>query len=96
MPRYRKKPVEVDAIQLNWRNWNAVCEFLRDKFTKGKRTEEYSDPCGDEPPFIELMIPTPEGDMLARHGDYIIRGIKGEYYPCKPDIFEKTYDLVSA
>ena len=54
----------------------------------------------DEPShFIEgdtlgLLIPTMEGVMLAREGDYIIKGIKGEFYPCKPDIFEETYILL--
>lgn len=42
-----------------------------------------------------MRIPTLEGVMIAREGDYIIRGIEGELYPCKPDIFEKTYERVS-
>lgn len=41
-----------------------------------------------------LAIRTLEGDMKFTHGDWIIRGVKGEYYPCKPDIFEQTYDKV--
>ena len=40
------------------------------------------------------MIPTLEGDMLVRPGDYIIKGVQGEFYPCKPDIFEQTYEEV--
>jgi hypothetical protein len=43
----------------------------------------------------DLLIPTLEGDMLAVPGDWIIRGIKGEFYPCKPDIFEATYEAVT-
>lgn len=43
---------------------------------------------------IGLVIPTLEGDMLAVENDYIIKGVNGEFYPCKPDIFEKTYELV--
>ena len=42
----------------------------------------------------KLVISTLEGDMLASIGDYIIKGVKGEFYPCKPDIFENTYDIV--
>ena len=42
----------------------------------------------------EMIIHTLEGDMLASIGDYIITGVDGEQYPCKPDIFEKTYELV--
>lgn len=43
---------------------------------------------------LTLTIPTLEGDMVAQDGDWIIRGVKGELYPCKPDIFEATYELV--
>ena len=42
-----------------------------------------------------LVIHTLEGDHHANPGDYIIKGIHGEFYPCKPDIFEKTYDIIS-
>jgi hypothetical protein len=44
---------------------------------------------------VRLHIPTLEGDMIARPGDYIIKGVNGEFYPCKPDIFAKTYEEVS-
>lgn len=43
---------------------------------------------------IELLIPTLEGNHIASPGDFIVRGVDGEYYPCKPDIFRETYDLV--
>lgn len=43
---------------------------------------------------VEMIIPTLEGDMKASKGDYVITGVNGEQYPCKPDIFEKTYELV--
>jgi hypothetical protein len=43
-----------------------------------------------------LIVATLEGNMVARHGDWIIQGVKGEFYPCKPDIFEATYEAVSA
>ena len=42
----------------------------------------------------QLFIPTPEGDHIARVGDYIIKGVRGEFYPCKPDIFAETYEAV--
>jgi len=44
----------------------------------------------------DIIIKTPEGDMRAVHGDYIIKGVNGKFYPCKPDIFEKTYKLSGA
>ncbi len=98
MPRYRKKPVEVEAIQLNWENWGKVCEFLGgiiNENNPGRYCDDPSDFCGASDAFIEITIPTPEGDHIAKHGDYIIKGVNGEFYPCKPDIFEKTYGRVN-
>lgn len=84
MPRFRKKPVEIEAMQydgtdesqraiVNWTNGRA----------EGWIDHEY-----------HLVIRTLEGDMRASSGDWVIRGVKGEFYPCKPDIFEATYDPV--
>ncbi len=83
MAKYRKKPVVVDAIQWTGRNWKAVCEFI------GHNTRYEHFECGHV-----LQIRTLEGDMDALPGDWIIKGIKGEFYPCKDDIFRKTYDPV--
>jgi hypothetical protein len=96
--RYRKKPVEIDAVQLCWKNWSEVCDFLGDIISEknpGRNVEYYSDTCGEVAgPYIEITIPTLEGDMIAKHGDYIIKGVNGEFYPCKPDVFLKTYEVV--
>lgn len=89
--KYRKKPVVIDAVQLCWKNWSEVCDFLGD-IISGHSSNEFSDACGEQPPFIELTIPTLEGNHIARHGDWIIKGVKGEFYPCKPDIFAATYE----
>lgn len=99
MAKYRKKPVVIEAEQLKWTNWNQVCDFLGDIISKDNparmNSKGYSSKCGEEgPPWIELTIPTLEGDYIARHGDWIIKGVKGEFYPCKPDIFEETYERV--
>ena len=93
--KYRKKPVVIEAIQLRWTTWNEICDFLGDIISEdnpGRNSDSYSDACGEEGPYIELTIPTLEGDHIARHGDWIIKGISGEFYPCKPDIFEATYE----
>lgn len=98
MPLFRKKPVVVQAIRLSWKTWNDVCEFLGDIVSRknpGRFSDTYSETCGEVGPnYIELTIPTLEGDHIAKHGDWIVKGVNGEFYPVKPDIFEKTYDLV--
>lgn len=78
MKRYRKKPVEIEAVQ--WKGTNASEVFA---FAKGKVKRAG----------LALSIQTLEGLMFASLGDYIIKGVKGEFYPCKPDIFEETYEL---
>lgn len=80
MARFRKKPVEIEAVQWTGDNTNEVASF----------TGGISRPGG-----AGLIIPTLEGDHTASKGDWIIRGVKGEYYPCKPDIFAATYDAVT-
>lgn len=87
MPKYRKKPVVIEAIQFV----NTV-ECL-EQLTKFMDVNDYAfdTSCGD---MHNLIIHTLEGDHVASIGDYIIKGVNGEFYPCKPFIFEKTYDLV--
>jgi len=75
-----------------------MCDFLGAIISENnpaRNTTAFSDMCGESGPYIELTIPTLEGDHLAKHGDWIIKGIAGEFYPCKPDIFEQTYDVIS-
>ena len=88
--KYRKKPVVIEAVQLRWDNWSEMCDFigvgqLSDNKPEGKQDGEK----------IGLLIPTLEGVMTAQENDFIIKGVKGEIYPCKPDIFEQTYELVA-
>jgi hypothetical protein len=96
--QYRKRPVVIEAVQLRWNTWQEMCTFLGDIISvdnPGRNVDTYSDTCGEVgPPWIELTIPTLEGDHIARHGDWIIRGVNGEFYPCKPDIFAATYEKV--
>ena len=98
MAKYRKKPVVIEAVQLKWTTWNEMCDFLGDIISPdnpGRESEDYSDTCSEDGPYIELTIPTLEGDHVAKHGDFIIKGIKGEFYPCKPDIFKEIYEEVN-
>lgn len=93
--KYRKKPVVIDAIQLSWANWNSVCDFIsKDAFGGGVYLNESLNVVEISTDKIGLHINTLDGRMLAVEGDYIIKGIQGEFYPCKPDIFEATYEVI--
>lgn len=83
MPKFRKKPVVIDAFQ--FLNESGYPSWFSWMITKG--TVYYQG--GDNPYFT---IETLEGKMKANLGDWIIQGVNGEVYPCKPDIFEKTYE----
>lgn len=83
--RFRKKPVVIDAVQWTG-DMGQMLEFINTEFSVADRSID------DEHP---LFIPTLEGEMRADIGDWIIRGVQGEYYPCKPDIFAKTYEPVT-
>ena len=83
--RYRKKPVVIEAIQWTGENQREMFDFL----TNGEKKDEYMEAFGEG----GLVIKTLEGNHLANIGDYIIKGVAGEFYPCKPDIFEKTYEV---
>jgi hypothetical protein len=92
--KFKKKPVVIEAIQLRWDTWNEVCDFVSKEYFGGGVYVEDGEPLdeGFTSNTIGLKIKTLEGEMLAIENDYIIKGIKGEFYPCKPDIFEATYE----
>ena len=90
--KYRKKPVVIEAIQWTGKNLREIIDFTGLNKSAEKWTwEEYCDVVKNE----GLKIFTLEGPLMATVGDYIIQGVSGEHYPCKPDIFEKTYDAVT-
>ena len=84
LPKYKKIPVVVDAVQFDNTKIISACEFCPELkiFTNVKNNEVYG------------LISTLEGDMIVSNKDYIIKGVNGEFYPCKPDIFKKTYEEV--
>lgn len=91
MAKYRKKPVTIEAIQYTGTNGKQV-----EKFANGKVYEiGYAHLTTDPPNLPFLQVDTLEGRMTGSVGDFIIRGVNGEFYPCKPDIFEKTYEKVN-
>ena len=81
--RFRKKPVVIEAIQ--WDGNLSTVEKLMEGSTCESVEQDLCDPA--------LVIVTLEGKMRAEVGDWIIRGVKGELYPCKPDIFAQTYKV---
>jgi len=82
MSKYRKKPVVIEAERYNggFDGAKNIKEFLNCEYKISKDS---------------IIIKTLEGNMTAQLGDWIIKGLKGEFYPCKPDIFEQTYDKVA-
>ena len=87
MAKYRKKPVVIDAYQ-----WTG--KTIGDAITFQKKYDLPWWNMGTRNGITGIIIKTLEGDHIAQKDDWIIRGVHGEYYPCKPDIFEKTYELV--
>lgn len=78
---WRKKPVTIQAVRWTGDNSGVIDDFLQESKDNWAILSEI------------VQIETLEGVMEAQVGDYIIKGINGEFYPCKPDIFDKTYEL---
>jgi len=88
MGKFRKKPVVIEAVKFTRNNWDEVKSFTNNTahtLTIERRINGIA----------TCIIPTLEGQHIATEGDWIIKGIKGEFYPCKPDIFEQTYEQVN-
>ena len=81
--KYRKKPVVIETVQWNGTNMTEIANFT-------KNSNRYIEFEGDI-----CRIETLEGVMTASKGDFIIKGVQGEFYPCKPEIFEQTYELIT-
>lgn len=83
--KFRKKPVVIEAMQWDGSatSANAIAKWV-------------DQPWGVDPSRTVLEVPTLEGLMQASKGDWIIRGVKGEFYPCKPDVFAATYEAVDS
>lgn len=85
----KKRPVVVDVVQFDGTPGGAVVVFDTFDIPGGKFVPNPTDLSRGT-----LLIPTLEGDHMALAGDFIIRGVAGEFYPCKPEIFAATYELV--
>lgn len=88
--KFRKKPVVIEAIQfLNDSSSYALMNWINEgQRTAGREFAHWLN--------YQIIVPTLEGQHIASPGDWIIRGVAGEHYPCKPDIFAATYDAVDS
>jgi hypothetical protein len=89
MPKYRKKPVIIEAMEYYClESYLDICNWI-DETDNTLSADEVVELRGNT-----MIINTLEGAMTAKEGDYIIKGVNDEFYPCKPDIFHKTYEKV--
>ena len=86
MPFFKKKPVIIEAVQYTG---DESCLADIDVMGLTGYSRRINDDCDE---LVQLIIPTLEGDHAANPGDWIIKGVHGEFYPCKPEIFQKTYE----
>ena len=93
MSVYRKKPVEIEAFRMGM---DARPDWFQDKVTTNEIITFSMEPSNNPFDFVPTYceINTLEGTMRGDYGDYIIKGVNGEIYPCKTEIFAKTYDFV--
>lgn len=93
MPKYRKKPVVVEAVRWTGSNLEEIRNFVGSDLIE-ECVELFDIKRTLKEMLVDIAIDTLEGTMRVDYGDYIIKGVKGELYPCKPDIFLKTYEEV--
>jgi len=94
--KYRKRPIVVEAVQVTAENALDVCGWINDGVDEMKqpdaRSDAYQRYMFGEPQTMVVEVPTLHGDTEAVEGDWVIRGPQGDFWPVKPDIFEKTYE----
>jgi hypothetical protein len=91
MGKFIEKPVVIEAVQWNGKNFDEIMRFIGEDCGNKLNYENYEELCLKTK---EIAITTLEGVMTASKGDWVIKGISNEFYPCKTDIFEKTYESV--
>ena len=91
--KYRKKPIIIEAVKWTGLNLEEIKNFVDESLLYNIYDGAWE--VGEASVIVDMQIRTPEGNMSVSVGDYIIKGIAGEFYPCKPDIFKQTYETVS-
>lgn len=89
--QYRKRPVVIEAVRLLPENYRAVADWADARITNSIDSDAYGEPI-PERTRVALEIKTLEGRMIANLGDWVIRGVAGEFYPCKDEIFQASYE----
>lgn len=88
MPQFKKNPIVIEAVQWNGKNFDEISKFTKN-FLGHKLAYEDAEELAYKTG--KYFVHTLEGTMTASVGDWIIKGVSGEFYPCKPDIFQKSY-----
>jgi len=91
MPNYIKKPIAIQATKFIERDFSHWEPWVQNAYNKKEWGYRFDENTGVPNGFI---VNTLEGDMAAGPGDYLVKGVNGELYPCRGDIFEETYELV--
>lgn len=94
MAKYKKKPIVVEAIRWTGSNLEEIRNFVGSDLIE-ECVELFDIKRTLKKMLVDIAIETPEGTMRVDYGDYIIKGVQGELYPCKPDIFLATYEEVA-
>ena len=94
MKKFRKKPVVIEAIQWDNVNYKEIGNWMG-KEIEPELKSDTAYVAGQGAPVFTISIETLEGTMTAMPGDWIIKGVNGEFYPCKPEIFKQTYEEVA-
>lgn len=94
MAKYRKKPVVVEAVRWTGSNLEEIRNFVGNDLIENYIEHFDIEKVLIKQTLVGIAINTLEGTMMVNYGDYIIKGVQGELYPCKPDIFLKTYEEV--
>lgn len=90
--KYKTKPCEIEAVQYDGSNQKEIMDFVGESLIYYSLNLDI--PWNDDKSYVYMAVMTLEGRMRISKGDYIIKGLRGEFYPCKPDVFEKKYELI--
>jgi hypothetical protein len=92
--RYRERPLEVEALQVCWANWSSICAIADADSMHAGAGPFCAEDCGESAPYLSLLINTPEGPRVAKHGDFLLRIASAELYVCDARTFREAYEEI--